>query len=41
MVLPSWENLCAEAESVIGGSCELESIFTEAELKAMSLQFNS
>ena len=24
MVLPSWENLCAEAESVVGGSCELE-----------------
>lgn len=34
MVLPSWENLCAEAESVVGGSCELESIFTEAELKS-------
>lgn len=33
MVLPSWENLCAEAESVVGTSCELESIFTAAELK--------
>ena len=37
MVLPSWENLCAEAESVVGGSCELESIFTEAELKSNEL----
>lgn len=34
MVLPSWENLCAEAEAVVGTSCELESIFTEAELKS-------
>lgn len=34
MVLPSWENLCAEAEAVVGNSCELESIFTEAELKS-------
>lgn len=37
MVLPSWENLCAEAESVVGGSCELESIFTEVELKSNEL----
>lgn len=37
IVLPSWENLCAEAESVVGGSCELESIFTEAELKSNEL----
>lgn len=34
MVYPSWNNLCAEAESVVGNSCELESIFTEAELKS-------
>lgn len=34
MVFPSWENLCAEAEAVVGTSCELESIFTEAELKS-------
>ena len=34
MVLPSWENLCAEAEAVVGTSCELESIFTETELKS-------
>lgn len=34
MVLPSWEKLCAEAEAVVGTSCELESIFTEAELKS-------
>ena len=37
MVLPSWENLCAEADSVVGGSCELESIFTEVELKSNEL----
>lgn len=33
MVVPSWENLCAEAEKAVGLTCELESIFTEAELK--------
>lgn len=33
MVVPSWENLCAEAEKAVGSTCELESIFTEAELK--------
>lgn len=32
MVYPSWENLCAEAEAVVGTSCELESIFTDYEL---------
>ena len=37
MVYPSWENLCAEAESVVGGSCELESIFTDAEIKSNEL----
>ena len=34
MVIPSWENLCAEAENVVGTGNALESIFTEAELKA-------
>ena len=34
MVCPSWEKLCAEAEAVVGNSCELESIFTEEELKS-------
>ena len=33
MVVPSWENLCAEAEKAVGSTCELESIFTEVELK--------
>lgn len=33
MVVPSWENLCAETEKAVGSTCELESIFTEAELK--------
>lgn len=34
MIVPSWESLCAEAEAVVGTSCELESIFTEEELKS-------
>ena len=34
MVIPSWENLCSEAENVVGTGNALESIFTEAELKA-------
>lgn len=37
MIVPTWENLCAEAETVVGTSCELESIFTEAELKSNEL----
>lgn len=37
MVYPSWKNLCAEAESVGEGLCELESIFTEADLKSNEL----
>lgn len=44
MIVPSWENLCAEAEADVGTSCELESIFTEAELKSNELaiqQLNS
>ncbi|WP_022779549.1 hypothetical protein [Butyrivibrio sp. AE3009] len=32
MVIPSWEKLCEEAEAVVGSNCELESIFSEAEL---------
>lgn len=34
MVIPSWENLCAEAGNVVGTGNALESFFTEAELKA-------
>lgn len=34
MIVPSWKSLCAEAEAVVGTSCELESIFTEEELKS-------
>ena len=37
MVYPSWKNLCAEAEAVVGTFCELESIFTEEELKSNEL----
>ena len=36
MVIPSWENLCAEAGNVVGTGNALESFFTEAELKAVS-----
>jgi len=37
MIYPSWKNLCAEAEAVVGTSCELESIFSEEELKSNEL----
>ena len=33
MVVPSWEDLCLEAEKAVGSGHELESIFTEEELK--------
>ena len=33
MVVPSWEDLCMEAENAVGKGNALESIFTEAELK--------
>lgn len=32
MVVPSWENLCIEAEKCVGTECTLESIFTPEEL---------
>ena len=36
MVVPSWEQLCVEAEQSVGTGHSLESIFTEAELKRNS-----
>lgn len=36
MVVPSWEQLCVEAEQFVGTDHPLESIFTEAELKRNS-----
>ena len=37
MVVPSWEDLCLEAERSIGYGCELEDIFTSEELKSNEL----
>ena len=34
MVVPAWNELCAEAENAVGGKNDLESIFTEAELQS-------
>lgn len=34
LVVPSWEQLCAEAEASVGKNCDLESFFTEDELKS-------
>lgn len=34
MVVPSWGNLCLEAEKSVGTGCELEDIFTPEELKS-------
>lgn len=36
MVVPTWEDLCIEAEYHVGTGCELEDIFTAEELKANS-----
>ncbi|MBR3245945.1 MAG: hypothetical protein IKF90_25095 [Parasporobacterium sp.] len=36
MVVPSWEDLCVEAEQAVGSGHTLESIFTEAELQRNS-----
>lgn len=33
MVVPTWDECCAEAERHIGTGCELESLFTEEELR--------
>lgn len=37
MVVPTWEELCAEAERHVGTACELESLFTEEELRSNEL----
>lgn len=37
MVVPSWEELCKEAEQHVGNSCTLESLCTEDELKSNEL----
>lgn len=37
MFVPTWEELCAEAEKHVGLGCELESIFTEEELQSNEL----
>ena len=33
MVVPTWDECCAEAERHVGTGCELESLFTEEELR--------
>lgn len=37
MVIPTWEQCCAEAETHVGTDCELESLFTEEELRSNEL----
>ena len=37
MTIPTWEELCAEAERHVGSGCELESLFNEEELKSNEL----
>ena len=34
MIVPTWDELCAEAESTVGGKNDLESIFSEMELRS-------
>lgn len=36
-VVPSWDALCREAESIVGNQCVLEDLFTEEELKQNEL----
>ena len=36
MVVPTWESLCIEAEQAVGANADLESIFSEEELKENS-----
>lgn len=37
MIVPDWDELCAEAENHVGKNCKLESLFTEAELRSNEL----
>lgn len=37
MVVPSWKELCEESEKHVGANCQLESIFTEEELRSNEL----
>ena len=37
MVIPTWGECCAEAERHVGTGCELESLFTEEELRSNEL----
>ncbi len=37
MIVPTWKELCMEAETRVGTNCELESIFTEEELRSNEL----
>ena len=48
MIVPTWEELCHDAERHVGKNCDLESIFTEEELnsnelaiKRMNAEFNA
>lgn len=34
MIVPTWDELCAEAESTVGGQNDLESIFSDLELRS-------
>ena len=36
-VVPTWDELCKEAESVVGNQCVLEDLFTEEEIKTNEL----
>ena len=37
MVIPTWKQCCAEAEKHVGTGCELETLFTEEELRSNEL----
>ncbi len=37
MIVPTWAELCTEAEQHVGSDCDLESLFTEEELRSNEL----
>ena len=37
MIYPAWERMCKEANDAIGNGCEIETIFTEEELRSNEL----
>lgn len=37
MIVPSWDNLCREAEEIVGNNCDITDLFSDEELKQNEL----